>query len=219
MIRTVVYAGTRNIYRNMTTAAKSLLRHTRVDRVWFLIEDDEFPEELPDVIRCRNMTGQKWIDPESPNARKRWGWMSMTRLALPEMFPELDRCLWLDVDTIVNRDIGELLDMDLRSRPPFRYYNAGVMMMNLEALRGGMAERLIRRVNHHPMDFPDQDVINLLCQGEIRPINPTYNSNFWIVDVPDPVITHFAADRNYTERPLWKEYENMEWRVKDASEN
>lgn len=51
MRKVVVYAGTRNVYHNMVVAAKSLLNHTQMDRVWFLIEDDEFPEELPDVIR------------------------------------------------------------------------------------------------------------------------------------------------------------------------
>ena len=51
MRRVVVYSGTRNVYHNMTVAAKSLLRHTHIDRVWFLIEDDAFPEELPDLCR------------------------------------------------------------------------------------------------------------------------------------------------------------------------
>ena len=71
-MRTAVYAGTRNVYQNMTTAAKSLLSHTHVDRVWFLIEDDLFPEALPDVIRTKNVSGQTWFDPEGPNAKKRW---------------------------------------------------------------------------------------------------------------------------------------------------
>ena len=40
MDRVAVYMGTRNVYRQMAAACKSLLYHTRVDRVWFLIEDD-----------------------------------------------------------------------------------------------------------------------------------------------------------------------------------
>ena len=58
MRRVAVYMGTRNYYPLMVSAAKSLLANTRMDRVWFLIEDDEFPEELPDVIRCKNISGQ-----------------------------------------------------------------------------------------------------------------------------------------------------------------
>ena len=225
MKRIVVYAGTRNIYKNMVTAAKSLLNHTRVDRVWFLIEDDEFPEELPAVIKTKNVSGQEWFDPDGPNARKRWSWMALMKLALPEVFPELGRVLWLDVDTIVRKDIGELFGTDLegcyiaaaeepmRSKRPFRYFNAGVMVMDLTRLRDGKAKDLIRLANGHPMDFPDQDAINLLCQGKIKEISPYFNSNYWIVEMPDPAIEHFAADREYTERALWKEYENKEWRV------
>ena len=223
-MKTVVYAGTRNVYHNMTVAAKSLLSHTRVDRVWFLIEDDEFPEPLPDVIRTMNLSGQTWFT-DGPNTRKRWSYMSMLRLALPEILPEEDRALWLDIDTICNRDITELIETDLygcyvgmaeepiRRKRPFRYYNAGVMPMDLKALRDGMYLEWIRLVNQMEMDFPDQDVINLTCQTRIREISPYWNSNRWIVEVSDPGVTHFAADRNYELQPLWQQYDRMEWRV------
>ena len=224
MRRVVVYAGTRNVYHNMTVAAKSLLRHTRIDRVWFLIEDDEFPEDLPEVIKCRNMSRQTWF-PDGPNTRKRWSYMSMLRLALPEILPQEDRVLWMDIDTIVRKDIGPLFDTDLdgcyvaaaeepiRSKRPFMYFNAGVMLMDLRKLRDGKSRELIRFVNEHELDFPDQDVINLLCQTRIRPIDPYYNSNKWIVVVDDPAVVHFAADRNYTNQSLWREADGQEWRV------
>ena len=227
MRKVVVYAGTRNVYHNMVVAAKSLLCHTQMDRVWFLIEDDAFPEELPAVIKTKNMSGQQWF-PDGPNTRKRWSYMSLLRLALPEILPEEDRVLWLDIDTIVNADITDLMKTDLdgcyvaaveepiRSKDPFLYYNAGVMVMDLKKLRDGMADLLIRYVNRVDMRFPDQDVINLLCQGRIKPVSPYWNSNIWIVEVSDPGITHFAADRNYERHKLWQKYEQMEWRVKDA---
>ena len=227
MRKVVVYAGTRNVYHNMVVAAKSLLCHTQIDRVWFLIEDDEFPEELPAVIKTKNMSGQQWF-PDGPNTRKRWSYMSLLRLALPEILPEEDRVLWLDIDTIVNTDITDLMKTDLdgcyvaaveepiRSKDPFLYYNAGVMVMDLKKLRDGMADLLIRYVNRVDMRFPDQDVINLLCQGRIKPVSPYWNSNIWIVEVSDPGITHYAADRNYERHKLWQKYEQMEWRVKDA---
>ena len=52
-----VYSGTRNLYRDMATSAKSLIANSSVDRVHFLIEDDEFDEELPDVIDVQNVNG------------------------------------------------------------------------------------------------------------------------------------------------------------------
>ena len=230
MRKVAVYAGTRNVYHNMTVAAKSLLCHTKMDRVWFLIEDDEFPEELPAVIKTKNMSGQQWF-PEGPNTRKRWSYMSLLRLALHEILPEEDRVLWLDIDTIVNADITDLFETELdgcyvaaaeepiRSKDPFLYFNAGVMILDLKKLRDGMADLLIRYVNRVDLRFPDQDVINLLCQGRIKPISPYWNSNKWIVEVSDPGITHFAADRNYEKQPLWQQYDRMEWRVKHAGKD
>ena len=225
MRRVVVYAGTRNVYHNMTVAAKSLLCHTRVDRVWFLIEDDTFPEFLPDVIRTKNVSGQKWFDMNGPNVKKRWSYMALMKLALSELFPEEDRVLWLDIDTICNRDISKLIETDLegclmgmaeepiRCRQPFTYYNSGVMPMDLARLRGGKALEMIRLVNLMELQFPDQDAINLLCQTKIKPIDPYWNSNRWIVEVADPAVTHFAADRYYENQNLWKQYDRMEWRA------
>ena len=208
----------------MATAAKSLLYHTRMDRVWFLIEDDAFPEPLPEVIKTKNVSGQKWFDPDGPNARKRWSYMALMKLALPEVFPEEERLLWLDVDTVVNKDIGDLFETDLgenlvaaaeepmRSRRPFMYFNAGVLLMDTKKLAAAVPS-LVKMANGHPMDFPDQDAINLCLQGRIQPINPTYNSNYWIVEVPDPHITHYAAERQYERHELWQQYEKSDWRV------
>ena len=225
MRRVAVYMGTRNYYDMMVIAAKSLLSHTRMDRVWFLIEDDAFPEDLPEVIRVKNMRGQTWF-PEGPNTRKRWSYMSLLRLALPEILPEENRALWLDVDTIVNKDIGELFDTEMdgcvfaaaeepiRRRLPFHYYNTGVLLADLEQLRrDGTYLDMIRLVNRQELSFPDQDAVNLLCQTRIKPISPYYNSNKWIVEVEDPAVTHYAADREYQVHDLWREYTQMEWRV------
>ena len=231
MRKVAVYAGTRNVYHNMTVAAKSLLSHTPMNRVWFLIEDDQFPEQLPDVIRCINVSGQQWFDPKNVNCRKRWSYMSLMRLVLTQLLPEEHLVLWLDIDTIVNVNLTELFRTDLegcpiaaveepmRSRVPFRYFNAGVMLMDLDQIRGGLDRELIGTVNSRELDFPDQDAINLRCQGRIKAISPYWNSNYWIVEVDNPGITHYAADREYTRHDLWKKYDGMDWRVIDADED
>lgn len=51
-----VYSGTRNIYEKMMTASKSLLRYSDVDKIYFLIEDDIFPYDLPDTYECINVS-------------------------------------------------------------------------------------------------------------------------------------------------------------------
>lgn len=40
----------------MLTAAKSLLIHSNVDKIYFLIEDDIFPYDTPVEIECINIS-------------------------------------------------------------------------------------------------------------------------------------------------------------------
>ena len=55
-MRAAVYAGTRNIYENMIPSMKSLLIHSNVEKIYFLIEDDKFPYELPPEVECINVS-------------------------------------------------------------------------------------------------------------------------------------------------------------------
>jgi len=196
-----------------------------MDRVWFLIEDDEFPEPLPDVIRTMNMADQKWFEKDGPNYNSHWTYMSLIRLAMPFFLQKEDRALWLDVDTIVNADIGELFDIDLegcymaaakeplRSKYPLIYCNTGVLLMDLDRLSDGKANELIRMVNTVRLDLPDQDAINIRCQGQIKLIGPEWNSGDWTENVSDPKIIHYMADREYWRREGFAKYENAEWKV------
>ena len=90
MRRVAVYAGTRNIYNNMVVAARSLLWHTRMDRVVFLIEDDTFQEPLPSVIETMNVSGQEFFPQDGPNYQSRWTYMTLMRLVLPETVETAD---------------------------------------------------------------------------------------------------------------------------------
>ena len=67
MDKVAVYAGTRNLYEQMFVCLKSLLANTRMDRVYLLIEDDEFPYSLPDVCRIMNVSEQQFFPSGSPN--------------------------------------------------------------------------------------------------------------------------------------------------------
>lgn len=225
MRRVAVYAGTRNVYGAMVAAAKSLLWHTRMDRVIFLIEDPIFlPNELPRMIETKDVSRQRFFPAGGPNYANRWTYMTLMRLALPEILPEETRALWLDVDTIVTGDIGDLFETDMRgcpvsaareppwSRPGRIYYNAGVLLMDLQLMReDGTAWRLIDRVNRQKLDFGDQDALNDVCAGRICDLDPVWNASDWTAHPPDPKIIHFAANRNYQADPLWTEWELRPW--------
>ena len=228
MSRVAVYAGTRAVYRNMAICAKSLLAHTRMDRVWFLIEDDAFPEDIPGVIRTKNVSGQEYFPPSGPNYNTEWTYMTLMRLALPEILPDEQRVLWLDTDTIVEKDIGELFDIELhddyvamveepvRSRYPFIYHNSGVILMDLYKLRRDKVHRKwIKLVNEVTYTAPDQDAINLICQGEILTLPPVWNDAGHITQSTiNPYIRHYGGSLKWKEPAVFKEYENAKWRMK-----
>lgn len=232
MRRVAVYAGTRNVYGMMAAAAKSLLATTHMDKVYFLIEDDAFPEPLPDVIQTWNVAeatdnGKWFFFSDGPNYESQWTWMSLVRLVLPRVIEE-QRVLWLDVDTIVEQDIGEIFDRDLagnyvamveepvRSKYPFTYYNAGVMLMDLEKLWADDTWRKwIRLINREPFTAKDQDVINLICQGEILTLGPEWNCAGHITqNAEDPYIRHYAGCLRPSGAAAFARYEKAEWRVK-----
>lgn len=227
MRRVAAYMGSRKYYGMMVTAAKSLLRHTRMDRVWFLIEDDKFPEPLPDVIRTKNMSGQKWFPEDGPNYRSHWTYMCLLPLAFPEIFAEESRVLRLDDDTIVEHDIGELFDMDMRdnyaamveepirSRYPFKYFNAGVALMDLDKMRkSGIYKKMIAMANRMELSAVDQDPLNVFCQGQILELDAKWNHCPGIIqEAMRPCIRHFAGGTRSQGMRWFEEYGGMDWKV------
>lgn len=230
MRRVAAYSGTLRVYRDMMCAAKSLLKHTRMDAVYLLIEHDAFPWPLPDIVKTINVSGQKFFDPEGPNYKSPVTYMDMIRLALPEVLPDEDRVLWLDIDTIVCKDISPLLDMDLeinvcamteepvRHKYPFKYYNAGVCLFDLDKLRqSGRYKLMIDLINREAYTAQSQDMINIFCQGEVKSLGPEWNMAEHITQHHnDPYIRHFAGSLKSIGRPLFDAYEQEEWSVKDA---
>lgn len=112
---------------------------------------------------------------------------------LPE---DLDRILYLDVDMIIKGTLKDLYDMDLSGVPfvacedifgiingfhetnkrrlgipaEYSYFNAGVMLYNLEYLRENhAAERMLESIyeNYERYEYNDQDVMNELYYDKV----------------------------------------------------
>ena len=226
--RVAVYAGTRNVYPQMYVSLKSLLVNTPMDRIYLLIEDDEFPYVIPNNVILINMNQQEYFPEGTPNFKSPWSYMAMLKCALGQILPEEEKVLWLDVDTIVDQDISDLFELDIRgqyyagamelhkSSGIFRYINTGVLLCNLQMLRDmGKEIELIAFLNACKLNFPDQDIINLLCQGRMRIIESIYNSNAYTTPCIHPKIIHYAAVENYKDDWAYKKYETVEF-VKGA---
>ena len=60
-MRTIVYTGTRNVYSDMGAAARSAVYNRAADVIYLMIEDDVFPEDLPDNVKTINVADQKYL--------------------------------------------------------------------------------------------------------------------------------------------------------------
>lgn len=224
--KVAVYTGTRNLYPEMVPAVKSLLIHSDVDEIWLFIEDDEFPYELPKNVKIKNVSSQKYFKPDGPNMKSKFTYMAMMRATLYKEFPKLDRILALDVDTLANDDISDLWDVDLGDeyylaavREPARswrddiYVNIGVALYNLEKLRDGMGDEVVKALNEGNYTYLEQDVFNQKCKGKILEIGSEYNATNYTEPTNHPKIVHYAGMRHEEWRkiPLVDHYYNVPW--------
>jgi lipopolysaccharide biosynthesis glycosyltransferase len=122
------------------------------------------------------------------------------RVFLPELVPDADRVLYLDVDTIVVDSLEPLASIDLSGayvgavtnvlldhhagRPsslglaPGAYFNSGVLLMNLDAMRrDGCTEALLdyARSRGPELEWPDQDTLNAVLGERRVALHPRWN--------------------------------------------
>lgn len=228
-MKVAAYSGTRNVYYKMIPAIKSLLMNSHVDQIYLLIEDDIFPYELPDKVQCINISNQQWFKKETcMNWYDGWGgYMVLIRSVYSKIFPELDKILSLDIDTIVTENIDELWDIDIsnyyiagvRDTPEFNknglYINGGVLLCNLKKIREDkMDEKMIFRLNHYREEYAEQDTLNKVYKNHILELPTEYNSHplFMNYNPNKRKIYHYAGIRNYFfVEPIVRYYLNLKW--------
>lgn len=224
-MKAAIYTGTRNLYKDMVPAVKSLICNSDVEKIYIGIEDPEFPRKLPDICEVINLSGQKYFPADGPNFRSRYTYMAMMRAALAKFLPgDLDRVLSLDVDTIVDQDISDLWDLPIgdcyfaasrefhTSNEKFLYTNVGVTLFNLKKLRDGKADEVIRYLNTKEFGWVEQDVLNLLCQGYIYDMPAVYNAHYFTKNPANPKIIHHIGDNSkLPEYPDVQKYAAMSW--------
>lgn len=225
MNKVAVYAGTSNVYPQMYTALKSLLLNNQMDRVYLLIDTDDFPYPIPDNVHPIDVRWQPFFPEGSANSTSRWTYMDMLRCCLGMILPPEEECvLWFDIDTIVDADISELFRLDMtgyyfagvpefyKSTDFFKYLNTGVCLHNLQLLRVSSKEHeMVSFLNTYHFDYPGQDAISLLGQGRIKTIDSEYNMNICVNPCHTPKIYHFADKKipEYTQYWQYKKYERM----------
>lgn len=223
-MRAAVYSGTRNIYQDMMTAAKSLLEHSNVEKIYFLIEDDIFPYALPPEIECINVSNQTYFPKNGPNYKNVCTYMVLLRAAYTKIFPQLDRILSIDMDTIVNENISNLWELDLTeyyiaaveeaqlTKAEGSYFNMGVAMLNLKKIREDhMDDALIEALNIYWYRYKEQDCFNEFFRGHSLILPNDYNVCIQANEPKHEKITHFAGIYKMDLFPHFNHYKNLSW--------
>lgn len=223
-----MYAGTRNLYADMCVTAKSLLYHNGADTVYFLIEDDTFPHDIPPCIRTMNVSGQTIFPHDGPNYNSIWTYMVLIRAALSKLFPQYQRIIHMDVDTIVKQPIDFLWTVDLGDHyfacveekhiqiRPHPYYNFGMAIHNIAKIRQDKVDdTIIQTINTVKLMLPEQDAVNSVCRKNILELPPEYNAMcFNIPKLSDDkvIIKHFASkSKLHPLSELYHQYAALSW--------
>lgn len=126
------------------------------------------------------------------------------RLFIPELYPEYDKAVYIDSDTVTLADIAELYNTEMgdnliagipdgavQAIPIFQeyvekvvgvadynnYFNAGIIVMNLKALREyKFQDKFLYMLSKIKFEVAqDQDYMNRLCKGRVKLLGFEWN--------------------------------------------
>ncbi len=123
------------------------------------------------------------------------------RLLIDRFFPKYDKILYLDCDLIVNQDVAELYEIDLQGKiigaclsiintdvykhitqtlgfSSDKYFNSGVLLIDIPLFsKNKIGEKALRMLSEDDglYTLPDQDVLNILCENQVRYIDTHWN--------------------------------------------
>ena len=112
------------------------------------------------------------------------------RLSLPSILPNIDKIIYTDVDVINLEDLTEMYNIEFKDNIYFcgildvismtrelkqfgikanKYINAGIMLINLKAMRNdGIERKILEFVTSHFLISADQTAINAVCYENIQ---------------------------------------------------
>lgn len=220
-MKEAVYAGTRNLYEPMVWSAKSLYANSSVERIHFLIEDDEFPFDMPDFCDFLNVKdyAESMFPDNGPNARTHFTKFALVRICYPELLPYTDMVLQLDADTVVMDNVDAIWELPMEGKwfaatheaysgyDPYNsghYQNVGVCLFNLAQMRAdGAQDKLVSLINSRRMNCVEQDALNIegAMKGKAVDMPMRFNENRATGYTDDPAIVHYVGYMDWQTNP------------------
>ena len=145
------------------------------------------------------------------------------RFFIPELFPQYEKGLYIDCDVVVTVDIDELYSTNIEGKllgaavedfvvatREFRkwtevalkisadeYFNAGVLVMNLEKMRKENIMNkfmALNKVKKYPV-AQDQDYLNVICNGDVYYLEEHWNrSPHFTTPCDTPKLAHYKLN-------------------------
>ena len=154
---------------------------------------EKYPVEI-EIINFNEII-DTLVRKESMNRNTIFSNFCFARLALPSIVKE-EKVLYIDTDAIVLKDISRIWRLNIedyyiagckdygvirdgtysRLKIIGKYVNSGFILMNLKKIReDNISELWFKIINLEKFKYPDQDVLNVVCQKKEIYIPSVYN--------------------------------------------
>ncbi len=79
--------------------------------------------------------------------------------------------------------------------PEDGYFNAGMILFDLDKMRAlNIQDSLIKALDYiNDANLPDQDILNHVCKGKVRFLDPAWNVTAWMMEPNPGTIYHYAS--------------------------
>lgn len=207
-----VYALTPNFIERSIPSMRSVLEHDPKARIYLLTETDQ--ADLPFPVTVINVSDQQFFPVSGVNYGTPYSYINLLKCVYPEILKKINKVIHLDADTIVCDSLEPIWKTDLKGKwfaavredrghyHPFgpAYYNAGVMVINLQQMRtDGIVPKMVEYLNTVRQPYADQDAWNKYAieQDKAVALPVRYNENFATGETKDPAIVHFCGIKTW----------------------
>ena len=239
----ILYTGNDYVFKGIMLSVLSIIKHTKetinvyvvtmdidnyksINSNMINILDKTLKEKNKDskaiLLNITNLFNEEMKD--SKNINNFYTPYCLLRLFADELdLP--NKILYLDTDTMINKDIKELFDIDITNYEfagvvdrlgrffiDKNYINSGVLLLNLEMIRKtGLFKNTRNLVKTKKMAFPDQSALNKLKKYYLK-IPSIYNSQRYLKK--DTVVKHFCKSIRWL--PIYHTINVKQWEVESV---